>query len=126
MKLVTGGAYQGKKAYALETYQITEWSDGANCPFEELFTCPGMDHFHEYIRRALKENREISGLAGELTARNPKIVLITDELGCGVVPVDPFDRAYREAHGRLCCQLAAEAEEVVRVICGIGMVIRHA
>ena len=51
--------------------------------------------------------------------------LVANELGCGIVPMDPFERQFREAFGRLCCRLAQEAKEVHRVICGLGTVIRR-
>ncbi|MDY4515387.1 MAG: bifunctional adenosylcobinamide kinase/adenosylcobinamide-phosphate guanylyltransferase [Hominisplanchenecus sp.] len=126
MKLVIGGAYQGKYAYASEKYCINNWADGRSCDFEEIFQCEGIHHFHEYIRRALTDEREIRALRCRLKEENREIVIITNELGYGVVPMDAFDRRFREIHGRLCCELAAEAEEVCRVICGIGMVIKHA
>ena len=52
-------------------------------------------------------------------------MLVTNELGYGVVPIDKFDRAYREKTGRVCCQAARRASEVHRVVCGIGTVIKH-
>ena len=51
----------------------------------------------------------------------PQGVLICDEVGSGVVPTDPEDRAWREAVGRICCELAPHAEAVYRVTCGLGM-----
>ncbi|MCI9019059.1 MAG: cobinamide kinase, partial [Lachnospiraceae bacterium] len=52
-------------------------------------------------------------------------VIVVNELGSGVVPIDAFDRNYRETTGRICCELAKKAREVHRVVCGIGMVIKH-
>lgn len=126
MKLVIGGAYQGKRSYATEKYSIMEWADGRNCGFEEIFTCSGIHHFQEYVRRAVEENRDVTSLAEELAKKNRELIIVSNELGYGVVPVDAFDRRFREEHGRLCCRLAAESDEVVRVICGIGTVIKHA
>ena len=40
---------------------------------------------------------------------------------CGVVPMDRGDRDRREAVGRLCCDLAREAEAVYRLQCGLAM-----
>lgn len=127
MILVTGGAFQGKKAYAAEKFSLKEedFADGKSCFWDDIYKDKGIFHFHEYIRRCLKEGREISTLAEELIRQNPEIVIVVNELGNGVVPVDAFDREYREAVGRICCALAKEAEEVHRVVCGIGMVIKH-
>ena len=51
-------------------------------------------------------------------------VLNFHEVGYGVVPIDAFDRKYREAVGRVCTRLAAYSNKVTRVACGIGMVIK--
>ena len=126
MKLVIGGAYQGKTDYASEKYGVREWADGRSCGFEEIFTYSGIHHFHEYVRRAVEENRDISSLEKELQEKNRELVIVSNELGYGVVPVDAFDRRFREEHGRLCCRLADVSDEVSRVICGIGTVIKHA
>jgi len=52
------------------------------------------------------------------------IVIISDEIGNGIVPVDVLEREYRERTGRILVRLAFGADEVVRVICGIGQKIK--
>ena len=46
--------------------------------------------------------------------------VICDEVGCGVVPLERADRERREAIGRLCCQLAKQAQAVY-LQCGLAM-----
>lgn len=129
MLLITGGAFQGKFQYALALKNAEESTlkvaDPESCSYEELETCHILRGFHLLIRRLLTEEREIYPLLETLLAKNPDILIITDELGCGIVPVDPFDRLYRETTGRACCYLAERAREVHRVTCGIGTVIKH-
>ena len=43
----------------------------------------------------------------------------TCDISQGVVPVDPLQRAWREACGRALIYLAQEAGEVYRVFCGL-------
>lgn len=142
MKLVIGGAFQGKLAYAKETYHIENWIDGRSCGFEEIWACGGIHHFHEYIRRAVAVGQEdgfhgwihagslidleeqAEAFAEELYRRNPGILVVSNELGYGVVPMDKFDRDYRETVGRACTCIAARSDEVVRVVCGIGLRIK--
>jgi len=50
-----------------------------------------------------------------------RAVVVCREVGCGVVPMDRGDRDRREAVGRLCCDLAREAEAVYRLQCGLAM-----
>lgn len=126
MILVVGGAFQGKKdfAAALTGISAENYADGRTCAFEEIFEKPVVCHFHEYVRRMLEEHRDTAGLVDEITRRNPSLVIISNELGYGVVPVERFDRLYRETTGRVCTQAAAASDEVYRVICGIGTRIK--
>lgn len=126
MKLIIGGAYQGKLDYACKMFQIgkEEWCDGACCGREEIFSSRGIYHFHEYVRRCLKEGWSTDRLADRLKLENPDLVVVSTELGYGVVPVEAFDREYRERVGRICTELASCSEEVHRVVCGLGMVLK--
>ena len=124
MILAIGGAFQGKQRFAREISGLEHWADGQSCGKEELDTCDGMIHFHEYIRNRLGEGLDCTGIPERVARNNPHVVLVANELGCGVVPVDAFDRRYREAVGRICTGLAAEAEAVYRVVCGIGVRIK--
>ncbi len=132
MKLVTGGAFQGKLGWAKREYHLQEgWIDGETCKMEEIWNCGGIFRFHEYIKRALEMGmltREEEGdeFVRKLYERNPCLVIVTDELGYGIVPVEPFDRLYRERTGRICTGLAALSKEVVRVVCGIGIKLKEA
>lgn len=128
MKLIIGGAFQGKREYAGNQFTIPaeDFIDGEKCAFSDIFSCAGIYHFHLYIRRMMQEGIETKSLAAELLEQNPDILIISNELGYGVVPIDSFERAYRETVGRICCRMAEKAEEVHRVVCGIGTVLKHA
>ena len=60
----------------------------------------------------------------DLTKNNPSIYIVCNELGNGVVPMEAFDRRYRETVGRICCNIAKQAEEVIRIVCGIPIVLK--
>jgi adenosylcobinamide kinase/adenosylcobinamide-phosphate guanylyltransferase len=126
MKLIIGGAFQGKKkaAMTLTAFPQEAFLDGETCSMEEIFSCKGIFHFHGYLRRMMEENKETEGFLTELYKRNPEIVLISTELGYGIVPVDAFDREYREKVGRICCEAAEKSEKVYRVIAGIPVCIK--
>ena len=61
-------------------------------------------------------------LASELSE---KAVVICNEVGCGLVPVQAEQREQRERAGRLCALLAARADRVVRMVCGIPLLIKE-
>ena len=63
----------------------------------------------------------LEALADRLAAH--EAVILTEE-GGGVVPADPVQRAAREAAGRLACLLAERAGCVVRVFCGLPLVLK--
>ena len=52
------------------------------------------------------------------------VIIISDEVGNGIVPADPFEREYRDTTGRILIEVAKRADTVVRVICGIGQIIK--
>lgn len=126
MKMIIGGAFQGKKELAEAEYPDITWVRGEEADLEMLLRADGVLGFHEFIRKELKEGREVGDLAGKLIRNNPEIILVSDEVGYGVVPIDAFDRRYREAVGRVCTELAFFSEKVTRVVCGIGTVIKNA
>lgn len=124
MKMIIGGAYQGKLAYAKELYPEVSWADGRECTDEQVAQCGGIHHFHKWVERKMRSGEDVSHLAEWMIAQNPDVVIVTDEIGYGIVPMDPFEREYREMTGRICTELAAYAVRVDRVICGIGKGIK--
>lgn len=131
MILITGGAYQGKTDFAKEILKekydmIPEGKivDGALADEKQMKEAVLITNVHLWIAGLLKEGRNPHSEAEQLILENPDVVLSVNELGCGIVPVDAFDRNWREMTGRVCCQLAKEAEAVYRVTCGIGMKIK--
>ena len=124
MILVVGGAYQGKLVFAKELCPKTEWIDGRECKEEEILSCGGIHHFHAYVERQLKAGQPVKQLAGHIADENPEIVIVSVEIGYGIIPVDAFDREYRETAGRLCTELAVYADKVYRVVCGIGVLLK--
>lgn len=126
MEMIIGGAYQGKEAYARQQYPEIIWTDGALAAEEELLSAKGVLRFEEYIKKELAAGHSCAGLAERLWNQNPGIVLVSCEVGYGVVPVTFEERAYREAVGRVCTELAGYSSRVIRVLCGIGTVIKNA
>lgn len=125
MRMIIGGACQGKLDYAKSRFPGLQWEDGRTCRLQAVYTCEGMYHFESYIQRMMREMQEkTEEICREITESNPGIVIVTNEIGYGLVPADAFERRYREMTGRICTALAAQSEEVVRVVCGIGTRLR--
>ncbi len=132
MIFIVGGRKQGKEAFAREHFP--EWkdekcADGKSASWEEFLKTNFGINLHEMVRRRMEEGAKAEELerdmAEELLRECPERILITDEIGCGIVPMDAFSRCYREVVGRICCQLAGKAQEVWRVTAGIGQKIKQ-
>lgn len=124
MELIIGGACQGQLAYAKERYPDISWTDGGDASLEEICRAQAVFDLHLFIRSQVKEKKDTANLAGTIIEKNPGLLIVSNEVGYGVVPMDAFEREWREAVGRVCTELAAASSRVTRVICGIGTIIK--
>lgn len=109
MILLIGGAYQGKTAYAREYAK-----EG-----DEI-----INHYHKKVREQMEAGLNPLEEAEKLVEESKEAIIISDEVGYGLVPMDAFEREYREMVGRVNCYLAEHAEQVIRIVCGIGTRIK--
>lgn len=127
MDFIIGGCYQGKKEYAKGQYNLHEndFISAADLKDNDMQgKCCLMD-FHLYVRQLMESGQNIEENVSGLFQKNDIRVIISNEVGYGIVPVDASERAYREAVGRASCILAGKADKVVRVVSGIGVVIKQ-
>lgn len=131
MIFILGGSGQGKEDFARRQFPELEGKmavDGRTASWEEFLNADYGVNLQEMIRRRLCTGEKTEAIerdmARELIEKCPERVLITDEIGCGIVPADAFSRDYREVTGRICCQLSQQAREVWRVTAGIGQRIK--
>ena len=109
MKLYVGGVCQGQEEMAR--------SENPGC---EVFA-----DFHETIRSTvLQDGQEPREFAQRFCEKHPDAVVVANEVGAGVVPMNREDPAFREAVGRALCVIAQKAESVTRCVCGIGVRIK--
>jgi adenosylcobinamide kinase/adenosylcobinamide-phosphate guanylyltransferase len=69
-------------------------------------------------------SREVTKLAGTLPHLKSPVVLVTNEVGLGIVPDNALARAYRDAAGIMNQTLAAAADEVEFVVAGLPMKLK--
>jgi adenosylcobinamide kinase/adenosylcobinamide-phosphate guanylyltransferase len=63
-------------------------------------------------------------LDGVLAQAKVPIVLVSNEVGAGIVPENALARQFRDAHGRLNQQVAARANRVVLMVAGVPLVVK--
>lgn len=126
MKMITGGAFQGKGKCAEKLFGIHESDmiDGAVCIYDEAFNAVCIKNYHELLRRLLTENVSLTEFTKQLCIENSSVVIIMNEIGSGIVPLEKSERILREETGRAGCIIAEHSDVVVRVLCGIPMIIK--
>jgi len=107
MILIFGGAYQGKLDYARERFKDKDKDNKI------------IDGIDKWVLELVRKNDDVEEAVREFIADNPDAVVICCDISCGVVPVDPVMRKWREAVGRALAMLARESDEVIRLFCGI-------
>ena len=112
MLLVVGGAYSGKRTY-VRSLGYADPDMGLDPYGDE----PVLLQVEEWLR-------DHEPTPDDLAAMVSKEVVVTSEVGAGVVPVDADERVWRERVGRFQATLAGQAREVVRLVCGIATHIK--
>ena len=106
MVLVVGGRNQGKYVFAKSLSEDV------------------VKDLHVEIRRCMEQGEDPWEIARQVQSSHPNGVITMAELGCGLIPIDEFEREYRETVGRISCELAKKADAVYRVCCGIAMQLK--
>lgn len=120
MKLLFGGAYNGKVKYVKENFKVED---------EEIFYCT--EDFIDLSKGVIASiekfiySRASKGIESlDFFVENKDLlkdkILICDEISSGIVPLKKEDRFWREETGRVLQFLSKESEEVYRIFFGIG------
>lgn len=119
MKLIIGGAYQGKRAFAKAAFHLAE--EGIfTCDGETMdFSAPCIDKIEEFTLACVKAGADPVELFRQTREQWKDSILICQDIFCGVVPVDAQLRQWRQETGRLCQYLTRNADSVSRIFCGL-------
>lgn len=131
MYLVIGGSHQGKLVWALQEFSLKQeqvadgavltWQNGALELPAGAVVLDDLEALLARMQQAGLAQQEVNVLLAGLPE---DMVVICDEVGLGLVPVEAAGRAYREIVGRVCCDLAARASGVIRIYCGMPQVLK--
>ena len=120
MIVVTGGVASGKKTF-LEEYGIdlTCVFDARDSQASAVSLADATVVFH--VEELVREGALARGVFEQLLSKQ---VLTCTEVGSGVIPLTWDDRQFRERAGSLSSSLAKEADCVVRMVCGLPVVLK--
>ena len=120
MELIIGGAYQGKTEFSKEKFGFSD-EDICICEKDGKidFNKKCISHIERYSFWCVEHGVEPSEHFFEHAKNFEHGVVISDDISCGVVPIDKTERAWREANGRLVIKIAEKSEHVTRVFCKI-------
>ncbi|WP_196001726.1 bifunctional adenosylcobinamide kinase/adenosylcobinamide-phosphate guanylyltransferase [Clostridium sp. 1001271B_151109_B4] len=124
MILVFGGAYNGKKDFIKEKFNIDEenifYCNDDKIDFSKKVIC-GIHKFT--YNNTLKNKSSLEYIKENINLFKDKII-ISDEISSGIVPLKKEDRMWREETGRCLQYLSKESSCVYRVFCGIPTIIK--
>ena len=112
----------GKQDYAYKLYGSFERVYDLACEHPEAITSPGLIvNLHMGVKDLLVREIDVLEFFRERINILRACVIIGDEISGGVVPVDKFEREWRDVTGKLYQYLAEEAEIVDRVFAGLPL-----
>lgn len=81
-----------------------------------------------WLSNVLLDGRDIKAACDEFVAATRAapcpVVVVTNEVGFGIVPDNAMARQFRNAQGRLNQQLAAQADSVIAIMAGLPLVLK--
>lgn len=115
------------EAMVLDDMEHAFDESGAYCGKTETGKMVIWNRYHETVKAWLESGLE----PGEIWSRTygwmrafEECVIISDEIGNGIVPMDKEQRYWREETGRLLCRITGEAGGVQRICCGLPIRIK--
>lgn len=111
MVLITGGANSGAEEFALSLKNERDL-------IYELDALPlelGISEFQDAVIGQWWEEKKPDW---------ERLILIHQEVGCGLIPESKVLREQRELAGRIGCYFGQKADKVYRVCCGLGILIK--
>ena len=119
MKLIIGGAFQGKLTYARNTYNLKD-EDIFWCQDTEInFSKPCINGIEEFTWACVKAGLSPVEYFDAHKQDWQDCILICEDIFCGVVPLGADQRRWRNETGVLCQYLSREARSVTRIFCGL-------
>ncbi len=127
MILITGGTCQDKKEFAKKEFLITDADIVSGKNVHDVKDISGYKVVSDYeyiVRHDLENGVDPETEYKALRESNPDIIIIANEVGCGIIPMEESENTFREETGSIMCIAARDADAVYKVVCGIAKKIK--
>lgn len=140
--VATGQALDAEMAARIRRHQTRRASDWetAEVPLELAEWCAGhggryrtivldcvtlwLSNLNELSAGESAIEMRVEELLHAVRTTTARVIIVSNELGLGLVPAEPAARAFRDVAGRVNQQIAAEADEVHVVFSGVPLRIK--
>ena len=79
---------------------------------------------HSFAKDERKLKKEVEDFLKVLKVAKCNVIIVTNEVGCGIVPINALARAYVDKLGFLNQRLAEISDEVILMTCGLPQIIK--
>ncbi len=104
------------------TFLVANYLMDSSAPQDDPFDEPSDDPFDPQIETEVLA--ELDALVAYVKERDVQILVVSNEVGLGLVPAYALGRAYRDLLGRANQHLARHADEVLFLVAGIPMQVK--
>lgn len=111
-------AHQARRGDDWQTVEEPRDLDGVLARADGRFGAVLVDCLTLWLANWHGKDAPVAGLCARLRQMATPVVLVTNEIGCGIVPVDAAVRAFRDAHGAMNHVVADTADQVWLAVCG--------
>jgi adenosylcobinamide kinase/adenosylcobinamide-phosphate guanylyltransferase len=117
-------AGSGAKVILLDcmTFLVANYLMDAAAPEDDHFDAPSSDPFDVQIEADVVA--EVEAIIAYMNETDAEMLVVSNEVGLGVVPPYELGRAYRDILGRANQILARHADEVLLLVAGIPMQVK--
>jgi len=93
-----------------------------------LLEYPGIDYdnarYEDFIKAEEEIVKEIDELLRGISETPSTVIMVTNELGSGIVPENLLGRVFRDIAGRVNQRIAASCDEVYLAVCGLPLKLK--
>ena len=93
-----------------------------------LLEYPGIDYdnagYEDFAEAEKAIKKEVEELLAGVRESEAAVIMVTNELGSGIVPENILSRVFRDIAGRINQYIAEQCDEVIMTVCGLPLKLK--